>query len=639
MGNFSRDSFRETNALINLLQLTGAPVADTRHYVGVRLQQGVPLLDADWNELEDLRRMELLALAHFFVGTGVPAGNQGFRILAMPDPNNFSIAAGVMLVEGSLVINPALTSYTGQPNAAGLPALTAPGANRADLVYLDIWEEEVNGVDGDSRLVNDSIGVETAVRLERMWAVRVEPNATSLAAVVKDAGHRYTALARLNRQAVATINADMIVDLRRTGITLAENLKVPLFMQTILETIDLPRFTNMLSGLRTSLFARLSGGQLPHQTANVTDENILLISLQEVMNRAHIGEVQTASRNMDNQDALAFMAGLHAVQKNFLTVYADIGNSNNAVITQEFITDYTKRLDGSAPDLIKGLKPAVDNQDLVAAVVAQEVINNFLASAVGNLPSGSVLLIYKGAIPFQPVTVVGAPYDFTFTIKSGITLPAADSEDFNVEATMSAPSWTVVPAQSTVSVQNQGGERDVVLRVTPGAEAASTMTVTVRAARNPLILNSPPGLALQINSLPPAATFLLYSGPRFNSQGQLQIEQAIISVAPGAPVSFSLINSTAQERTYTLTHFVTLDGGASTVGWTPLQSAPVSQVLILASGLPQPTQRFLRVRAPAGVLPGVSGVINVTAQVTAVDGVPTAGGESVTLQVPFIVII
>ena len=47
MGNFSR------NPLDRLKD------SQAKHYVGVRLQQGVPLLDADWNELEDLRRLEL----------------------------------------------------------------------------------------------------------------------------------------------------------------------------------------------------------------------------------------------------------------------------------------------------------------------------------------------------------------------------------------------------------------------------------------------------------------------------------------------------------------------------------------------------------------------------------------------------
>jgi len=47
------------------------------------MQQGVPLLDTDWNELEDLRKHELESLMKQFIGDGVPAGNDGFRIEAL----------------------------------------------------------------------------------------------------------------------------------------------------------------------------------------------------------------------------------------------------------------------------------------------------------------------------------------------------------------------------------------------------------------------------------------------------------------------------------------------------------------------------------------------------------------------------
>lgn len=63
MGDFSRTTFDRM-----------------KHYVGVRLQQAVPIVDADWNELEDIRKYELQAFLKWFVGDGVPAGNDGFRI-------------------------------------------------------------------------------------------------------------------------------------------------------------------------------------------------------------------------------------------------------------------------------------------------------------------------------------------------------------------------------------------------------------------------------------------------------------------------------------------------------------------------------------------------------------------------------
>jgi hypothetical protein len=637
MGNFSRDSFKETNTLASLLGLA-APVVDPRQYVGVRLQQGVPVLDADWNELEDLRRMEMMALVRFFIGSGVPSGMQGFQIQSSATANNFNIATGLMLVEGALVVGSGLTSYTGQPNAAGLPVLNTPAGDRTDLVYLDTWEDETDGVTDDPRLINSLIGMETAVRIERKWVVRVQENATSLAAVVKVAGHKYAELALLKRRGgAASITADMIFDLRKTGLTLSENIKVPLFIQFGLEIVDVARFTEMLRGLRTSLFARFQGGPtLPHQTNSVLNENVLILALQNLMQRAQTGEVQCASRNMDNADALGFMKTLYTAQKDWVGVLSSIGNEGNTA--KPFIDDYTKWLDGNAAQLIKGLKVAVDNNDLVGAVLAQELINVFLSAIVDNLPEGDVFATYKSVIPFENLQL-GVPYDFTFTIRSEVTLPAADTEDFSIQVLTSPASWTAVPDHNTLTLHNQGGEGNVVVRVTPGApDNQSTLTVTARSVRNPALASTQPGLPLQIGAQPPVGAFLFYAGPRPNAQGILEIPKAIISGGGGVLIRFAISNSSpVQARTYDATHFITLDGGASTAGWTPLQAAPKLQTFNLLPAQPP----FLfdgQVTAPAAVALGTTGTLSMTAKLTKIDGVAVPNGESLTVLIPFIIV-
>ena len=166
MANISRDTFDKM-----------------KHYVSVRLQQGVPLVDADWNEMEDIRRFELQAFLKWFVGDGVPAGNDGFCIVDITGEKDFTIGAGRCLVEGWDVINESDLKYTDQrlyknDTLAGtwkvdpLPELTAPDESRTDLVYLDIWEREVNEQE-DSNLKNPAIGVPTCVRFKREWVVRV----------------------------------------------------------------------------------------------------------------------------------------------------------------------------------------------------------------------------------------------------------------------------------------------------------------------------------------------------------------------------------------------------------------------------------------------------------------------------------
>jgi hypothetical protein len=89
-GNFSND---------------GKDTFDPRkRYVGVRLQQAVPLLDRDWNELEDIRRYEEAMLRKWYIGNGSP--DDGFKISALdPAANDFKIAAGRCLVDGFEAVN------------------------------------------------------------------------------------------------------------------------------------------------------------------------------------------------------------------------------------------------------------------------------------------------------------------------------------------------------------------------------------------------------------------------------------------------------------------------------------------------------------------------------------------------------
>ena len=226
MGNFSRDTFDKL-----------------KNYVGVRLQQGVPLVDADWNELEDIRKYELESFIKRFIGNGVPKGNDGFNIMPIPSVNNDFIirggngtleGAGCCLVEGREVVLPANIQYTQQvlftnPEKAtewnegkaddekisALPPLTVPPGPRTDLVYLDVWEREVDAQE-DTNLVNVLIGVQTCVRLKREWVVRVLENYTGIAPV-QPSGHVSYPLALLMRNGQQLT----IQDVRRTGLTLA----------------------------------------------------------------------------------------------------------------------------------------------------------------------------------------------------------------------------------------------------------------------------------------------------------------------------------------------------------------------------------------------------------------------------------
>jgi hypothetical protein len=199
MGNFSRNTFDPL-----------------KNYVGVRLQQGVPVLDADWNELNDVTRQELYNTFSLTFTDGVPPHGFDFEVGRREEPNDFSVLAGAALIQGRLLRVPKNLRYSTQPwtdpkraardGVAVIPPLTTPpgppeGAPpRIDIVYLDVWDREV-GSDEDDNLINPAIGVETSVRLKREATVRVvegvAEGTTTLPAA--PAGHAFLPLALLRR--------------------------------------------------------------------------------------------------------------------------------------------------------------------------------------------------------------------------------------------------------------------------------------------------------------------------------------------------------------------------------------------------------------------------------------------------------
>ncbi len=246
MGNYSRETFNKL-----------------KHYVSVRLQQGVPLVDADWNEMEDIRRFELRAFLKWFVGDGVPYGNGGFEIVANANPTgivDFTImagkqqGAGYCLVDGMDALINSNISFTkqqlyGNPKLANdwkvdnVPEIRVL-KDRIDLVYLDVWEREVNASE-DDKLINQAIGIETAVRLKREWVVRVledckekEVPAERLKTGQPKLGHAYYPLAQLGWQPIANLFVPTVINLRKVGLRMPTDDEIGQLVSDVRRLID-----------------------------------------------------------------------------------------------------------------------------------------------------------------------------------------------------------------------------------------------------------------------------------------------------------------------------------------------------------------------------------------------------------------
>jgi len=228
-----------------------------KRYISVRLQQGVPIVDADWNELEDVRRFELRAFLKWFVGDGVPEGSDGFRVVGTGAANDFTLSAGLpsglpsappvdkglrqvgrILVDGLDVLLPADVTFRGQPLHVSQPGSAALAAawgvphvqeltafNGTLLIYLDVWERLVTPSE-DAALVFPGLGTESCARLRREWVVRFRqgdtvPTLKSPADPDYLPGHGYCALARVTRRASGgAVQASDVLDLRERRLLL-----------------------------------------------------------------------------------------------------------------------------------------------------------------------------------------------------------------------------------------------------------------------------------------------------------------------------------------------------------------------------------------------------------------------------------
>jgi hypothetical protein len=210
MGNFSK---QPNDVLLASL---------IKNYVGVYIEQGVPVLDRDLNLLQDIISGTLRSVISRFIGDGVQPGTGEFAIRAIPANNDFRINAGFVLVDGINVLNAADLTYSSQ---AGVPPLTTPGAARNDTVYLDVSLIEVTGNQDADLLNSGDVGLQTSVRQKVVWVVRVAEGATSPPVPADD--HTHFPLARLARTAgAAQIQATMIIDLRKQILSLAEGLRI-----------------------------------------------------------------------------------------------------------------------------------------------------------------------------------------------------------------------------------------------------------------------------------------------------------------------------------------------------------------------------------------------------------------------------
>ncbi|TDH62152.1 hypothetical protein E2C06_13345 [Dankookia rubra] len=164
-GDFSRFTFRPL-----------------QHYARVLQQQGRPLVDADWNEQAAILLHRLRVLTGDLTGGGGqhwagPFGAGGFEIRSAGRGEDVEIGQGRYYVNGLCVECEAATSFTRQPLPPD-PLVMPDGKavrDAARLVFLDAWEAVVGPLD-DPYLLDPALGgLDTALRTQVVWQVRMHP--------------------------------------------------------------------------------------------------------------------------------------------------------------------------------------------------------------------------------------------------------------------------------------------------------------------------------------------------------------------------------------------------------------------------------------------------------------------------------
>lgn len=194
-GNFSRFSYDDAKSYVMLLK-----------------EQGTYILDDDFNFLQLAHLAQFRKFVKAIIGDVSP--DNGFNVAGTGATNDFTIKAGNILTDGWLVNVAADTAYSAQLVAQS--GLTTPVANRTDLVYLDVWTDEINSTQ-DAVILDPTLQVRTSTRLKLFWAVKVAEGA-AIPAGGLDANNLYhwrLQIAQINRLAGnATITAAMVIDMR-----------------------------------------------------------------------------------------------------------------------------------------------------------------------------------------------------------------------------------------------------------------------------------------------------------------------------------------------------------------------------------------------------------------------------------------
>ena len=148
---------------------------DTTRYLMMLKEQGVPVLDDEFNMAQNAIYTTLRKTVKYAIGDGSPDNGFNIQVSGSPD-NNFTVKSGSLIVDGWILELLSDFEYTSQP---GIAVLSPPASGtRTDEVYLEMWMDEENDTE-DSNIVDPTLGARTSCRLKQNFVVKVAQGSTT----------------------------------------------------------------------------------------------------------------------------------------------------------------------------------------------------------------------------------------------------------------------------------------------------------------------------------------------------------------------------------------------------------------------------------------------------------------------------
>lgn len=392
--------------------------------------------------------------------------------------------AGQILVDGQIALNENDLKYSEQPlfknpalatlwNVAAVPELTTPGANELSVVYLDVWHREVDSNE-DSELVDNRIGIETALRLRREWAVRVAKlNDFPAMLAAKPAGHSFYQLAQLSRTAnIATIEEAMIADQRETDLSVRREVSY-----RALDGLVLVNSKALLALLRETrenvrdFILFLTTKFVTPESGYLAGEVIGIESLVAIANVAEQGIALLNAKSLDTKGAIMLFDQIFEAEKRFVSAWetavlpiVKAAGKPYEVAFKDTIARIKSFVTGPAPVGFISLDAAVLQRNLFEAVRVQAQINSSFSAEVGK-PIGNLLLTCLGST--TTTIAKNTPFDIRYKVTGTVT----PRDDLDVEPLLGA-GWAA-------TVKNSNGSTPLNIQFGPGADTKEFL-VTVQ---------------------------------------------------------------------------------------------------------------------------------------------------------------